>query len=145
MNITIRNMRPGDADALYRLLSDPEVMRYLEPPYDRVQAEAFLHHAGLSEPPLVYAVEENGSFIGYVIYHAYDAESEEIGWVLLPEYWGRGYASALTDRLIDRARQAQKSVVLECAPAQAATRRIALKKGFRACGICDGLTVYRLT
>lgn len=145
MNITIRNMRPGDADALYRLLSDPEVMRYLEPPYDRVQAEAFLHHAGLSEPPLVYAVEENGSFIGYVIYHAYDAESVEIGWVLLPEYWGRGYASALTERLIDRARQAQKSVVLECAPAQAATRRIALKKGFRACGICDGLTVYRLT
>ena len=145
MNITIRNMRPGDADALYRLLSDPELMRYLEPPYDRVQAEAFLHHAGLSEPPLVYAVEENGSFIGYVIYHAYDAESVEIGWVLLPEYWGRGYASALTDRLIDRARQAQKSVVLECAPAQAATRRIALKKGFRACGICDGLTVYRLT
>lgn len=145
MNITIRNMRPGDADALYRLLSDPEVMRYLEPPYDRVQAEAFLHHAGLSESPLVYAVEENGSFIGYVIYHAYDAESVEIGWVLLPEYWGRGYASALTDRLIDRARQAQKSVVLECAPAQAATRRIALKKGFRACGICDGLTVYRLT
>ena len=145
MDITIRKMRPGDADALYRLLSDPEVMRYLEPPYDRVQAEAFLHHAGLSEPPLVYAVEENGSFIGYVIYHAYDAESVEIGWVLLPEYWGRGYASALTDRLIDRARQAQKSVVLECAPAQAATRRIALKKGFRACGICDGLTVYRLT
>ena len=77
VNITIRNMRPGDADALYRLLSDPEVMRYLEPPYDRVQAEAFLHHAGLSEPPLVYAVEENGSFIGYVIYHAYDAESRD--------------------------------------------------------------------
>lgn len=145
MNITIRNMRPGDADALYRLLSDPEVMQYLEPPYDRVQAEAFLHHAGLSEPPLVYAVEENGSFIGYVIYHAYDAESVEIGWVLLPEYWGRGYASALTDRLIDRARQEQKSVVIECAPAQEATKRIAIKKGFRACGICDGLTVYRLT
>ena len=138
-------MKSSDADALYRLLSDPEVMRYLEPLYDRAQTEAFLHRAGLSEPPLVYAVEEIGSFIGYVIYHAYDAESVEIGWVLLPDYWGRGYASALTDRLIDRARQAQKSVVLECAPAQAATRRIALKKGFRACGICDGLTVYRLT
>ena len=145
MNITIRNMRPGDADALYRLLSDPEVMRYLEPPFDRAQTEDFLRRAGLAEPPLIYAAEENGAFIGHVIYHAYDAESVEIGWVLLPEYWGRGYASALTERLIDRARQAQKSVVLECAPAQAATRRIALKKGFRACGICDGLTVYRLT
>ena len=37
---------------------------------------------------------------------------------------------ALTERLIDRARQEQKSVVIECAPAQAATRRIAGKKGF---------------
>lgn len=68
----------------------------------------------------------------------------EIGWVLLPEYWGRGYASTLTDRLIDRARQERKSVVIECAPAQEATKRIASKKGFRDCGICDGLAVYRL-
>ena len=51
---------------------------------------------------------------------------------------------ALTERLIDRARQEQKSVVIECAPAQAATRRIAGKKGFRTCGSCDGLAVYRL-
>mgnify|MGYP003044806454 CR=1 FL=1 len=39
-------MRSDDADELYRLLSDPMVMRYLEPPYDRVQTEAFLHDAG---------------------------------------------------------------------------------------------------
>ena len=94
MNITIRRMRPDDVDALYRLLSDPAVMRYLEPPYDRAQAEVFLHTAGLAEPSLVYAAEENGAFLGYVIYHAYDAESVEIGWVLFPESWGRGYASA---------------------------------------------------
>ena len=102
MNITIRRMRPDDVDALYRLLSDPAVMCYLEPPYDRAQAEVFLHTAGLAEPPLVYAAEENGAFLGYVIYHAYDAESVEIGWVLFPESWGRGYASALTDLLIGR-------------------------------------------
>ena len=144
MDITIRKIQPGDADALYRLLSDPAVMRYLEPPFDRAQTEDFLRRAGLAEPPLVYAAEENGDFIGYVIYHAYDEQSVEIGWVLLPEYWGRGYASALTDLLIDRARQERKSVVIECAPTQTATRRIARKKGFRACGICDGLAVYRL-
>ena len=144
MVITIRRMRPDDADALFRLLSDPEVMQYLEPPFDRAQTEDFLRRAGLSEPPLVYAAEENGTFLGYVIYHAYDRESMEIGWVLLPEYWGRGYASALTDRLIDRARREQKHVVIECVPAQEATKRIAVKKGFRACGLCDGLAVYRL-
>ena len=91
----------------------------------------------------MYAAEENGILIGYVIYHAYDEGSVEIGWVLFPEYWGRGYASALTDRLIDMARQEQKSVVIECVPAQEATKRIAVKKGFRDCGICDGLAVYR--
>ena len=144
MNITIRKMQPGDADALYRLLSAPAVMRYLEPPFDRAQTEDFLRRAGLAEPPLVYAAEENGDFIGYVIYHAFDEQSVEFGCVLLPEYWGRGYASALTERLIDRARQEQKSVVIECAPAQEATKRIAVKKGFRACGNCDGLAVYRL-
>ena len=92
----------------------------------------------------MYAAEESGSFIGYVIYHAYDEQSVEIGWVLLPEYWGHGYASALTDRLIDRARQEQKSVVIECAPAQEATRRIAIKKRVPCLRSCDGLAVYRL-
>ena len=144
MNITIRRMRPDDVDALYRLLSDQAVMRYLEPPYDRAQAEVFLHTAGLAEPPLVYAAEENGAFLGYVIYHAYDGNSMEIGWVLLPEYWGRGYASALTDRLICLARQEGKGVVIECAPEQAATVHLAVKKGFRYCGMADGLAVYRL-
>ena len=144
MNITIRKMQSSDADALYRMLSDPEVMRYLEPPYGRAQAEAFLHHAGLAAQPLVYAVEADNSFIGYVIYHAYDEESVEIGWVILREYWGRGYASALTDQLICRARQAQKDVVIECVPAQKATIRIAIKRGFHYCGTREGLAIYRL-
>ena len=144
VNVGIRRMQKGDFDALYQLLSDSEVMHYLEPPYDKAQTERFLHYAGLSGNPLVFAAEEEGIFIGYVIYHAYDEGSVEIGWVLLPEYWGRGYASALTDRLICKARQEQKDVVIECVPAQEATNRIARKKGFSYCGICDGLAVYRL-
>ena len=48
MNITIRKMQSSDADALYRLLSDPEVMRCLEPPYNKAQAEAFLRDWPLS-------------------------------------------------------------------------------------------------
>lgn len=102
MNITIRKMQPGGADALYSLLSDPEVMRHLEPPFDREKTETFLHHAGLTEPPLVYAAEASGDFIGYVIYHAYDADSVESAGGCSRNIGGHGCASALTDRLIDR-------------------------------------------
>ena len=144
MDITIRRMQSSDADTLYRLLSDPMVMRYLEPPYDRAQTEAFLHRAGLAETPLVYAVQEDEHFIGYVIYHDYDEDSVEIGWVLFPEYWGRGYASELTDRLISWARKARKGIVIECAPEQTATVHLATQKGFHIERIADGLAVYRL-
>lgn len=144
MAVTIRKMLACDADALCQLLSNPEVMRYLEAPYDRLQAEDFLHRAGLADPPLIYAAEEDGTFIGYVIYHPYDEKSMEIGWVLFPEYWGRGYASALTDLLARKAAQAHMDTVIECVPEQTATRRIALKKGFLYGGICNGLAVYRL-
>ena len=52
-DLTIRRLRPSDAEALYRILSDQQVMRYLEPPYDRLQTEQFLREAGLAVQPLV--------------------------------------------------------------------------------------------
>ena len=143
MDLSIRRMRKEDLCWLYRLLSDPEVMRWLEPPYSMEQTEAFLFYAGLSENPLIYAAEEQGVPIGYVIDHPYDEHSREIGWVLLPEYWGRGYASALTDLLIQRAGQERRQLVIECAPQQQATKCVAVRKGFRYQGLIDGLDVFR--
>ena len=113
--LTIRRLRPTDTEALHALLSDPQVMRYLEPPYDRPQTEQFLREAGLAEPPLVYGAEEDGRLLGYVIYHAYDP-----------------------------AHRAGKTAVIECVPEQTATRHIAEKKGFAYVGRTGGLEVYRL-
>lgn len=126
--LTIRRLRPSDAEALYRILSDRQVMRYLEPPYDRLQTEQFLREAGLAEPPLVYGTEEDGRLLGYVIYHAYDPDSMELGWVLSPDCWGKGYASRLTDRLVELAHRAGKTAVIECVPEQTVTRHIAEKR-----------------
>lgn len=58
MALNIRRMRKEDLSWLCRLLADPEVMRWLEPPYSMKQTEAFLTRAGLSETPLIYAAEE---------------------------------------------------------------------------------------
>ena len=144
MELTIRRMRAGDLEALTGLLSDPEVMEHLEAPFTRERSRQFLESAGLSEPPLIYAVEQGGRFLGYVIYHDYDADSKEIGWVLERDAWGKGFAKALTRRLIHRAGAEGKSVILECAPEQRVSRHIAEQAGFSYVGRADGCDVYRL-
>ena len=143
MELVIRKFRESDLVALTGLLSDPAVMAYLEPPFSPEKTAAFLRKTGLTEPPRIYAVDEGERFIGYVIFHDYDEDSMEIGWVLDPDCWGKGYASALTEQLIKRAAASGKEVVIECDPEQEASKRIARKFGFDHEGRADGLDVFR--
>lgn len=51
----------------------------------------------------IYAViDEDRIFIGYVIYHDYEEDSIEIGWILSRRFWGKGIAEALTNQLIHK-------------------------------------------
>ena len=136
-----RRMTEADLEPLHRLLSDPEVMRYLEPPFSREQTRAFLERAGLTPEPLILAVDDGG-FAGYVIWHPYDDVSMELGWVLDRSRWGRGYSGELTRLLTDRARRQGRGVVIECVPEQTVTRHIAEKSGFRFCGMAEGCDLY---
>ena len=79
-----------------------------------------------------------------MIYHDYEQDSKEIGWILSKRFWEKGFAEALTDRLIQKANADGKSVVIECSPEQRATRRIAEKLGFMYMGLIDGCDVYKL-
>ena len=45
MNITIRKMIETDFESLHTLLSNPEVMKYMEPPYTEEQTREFLDYA----------------------------------------------------------------------------------------------------
>lgn len=142
--ILIRRFQLSDFDDLNKLLSDPEVMRFIEPPYSPEQTKDFLFNAGLCDTPLVYAVENEKHFLGYVIFHEYDADSFELGWVLGKKYWGMGYASVITEILVSKAAEMKKDLVIECVPGQEATNHIALANGFTYIGNIDGLDVFRL-
>ncbi|MCI8287158.1 MAG: GNAT family N-acetyltransferase [Lachnospiraceae bacterium] len=141
--LTVRRMKLSDLDELYSLISNPEVMRYIEPPYSHADTEKFLREAGLLEPPLIYAVDDKESrFIGYVIYHSYNQDGVEIGWLLKPEEWHKGYAGELTGMLLDMAAGSAAYAVIECFPQQEITKRIALKSGFVYSGMADGCEVF---
>ena len=120
--VRLRMMRREDADELYALLSDEAVMRWLEPPFNRAQAERFLEQTGLSEPPLIYAAES----------------------MLKPAFWHKGYADEMTDLLTALARREGKNAVIECVPEQTASAHIARRHGFSYEGRADGCDVYRL-
>lgn len=143
--LRLRPLRPEDAPELHRVLSDPEVMRWLEPPFTLEQTRSFIECAGLARPPLVYAVLRDTRLIGHVIWHPYEPGFYELGWVLARDVWGQGIAGELTALLLNWGReQGLSGVVLECAPQQAVTRHLAERFGFRREADADGLCVYRL-
>lgn len=142
--LVVRNFSESDLDELHRLLSDEDVMQFIEPPFTREQSAAFLRTAALCNPPLILAAEtKGGRFIGYVIYHPYSRNTYEIGWILLKEHQGKGYADELTKALEDDAKDKAKYLIIECASEQAATKHIALKNGFAYFASDDGRDLYR--
>lgn len=145
MALRIRRFEESDLQSLHELLSDEEVMRYIEPPFTLEKTRGLLENAGLTDDPLIYAVEdEYGIFIGYVIYHDYGNDSKEIGWLLSKRFWGKGFAQALTKVLVQKAKADRKSAIIECSPEQEATKHIAEKLEFRYAGLIDGCDVYKL-
>ena len=143
----LRSLTLLDAEDMYAVLSDREVMQYIEKPFDMDRTVSFIRETGMCEPPLVYAIiwRETGRLIGHAIFHAYDASAMEIGWILNRRYWGRGIADELTRALVDKARTMKmESCVIECDARQAASRYIAVKNGFVHEGTEDGLEIYRL-
>ena len=143
--LLIRELTMADVDALHAIVSDNEVMRFIEPPYTRQQTAAFITENERSEVPLVYGLEalETGELIGHVIWHPFDSEAYELGWILGREHWGKGYAREVTEALLAAAKKELRDVVIQCAPEQASTRHIAEAFGFFFLGVENGLCMYR--
>lgn len=143
----IRNFILDDASDLYEILSDSMVMKYIEPPFSMEQTKAFIAHAGLCDIPLVYALvwRKTEKVIGHVIFHPYEEESFEIGWILKQSYWCKGIATEITTELIKYAAASGiKSFIIECNPMQSASIHIAKKLGFVFERKDEECSIYRL-
>ncbi len=144
--LRVRRFTPADAEPLFAVLSDPAVMEYLEAPFSLQKTREFVETCGQCTPPLVYALVEKATqeVIGHLIFHPYDTTSYELGWVLRRDRWGRGYAQELTAAVIDFAqKRGIGELVIECAPMQRASRRLAEKNGFHLTDETDKLLVFR--
>jgi len=157
METTRMHIRPileTDFPEVFRLQSDPDVMRHIRPATDdpevvRARLAEWMNY-GLKQPGLgVFILEwkENRAFVGYVVarHVAFDPATEEyeVGYTIAPEYWGQGLASEVTPALCDYLFQLKKPdyVVAFTAFENNTSQKVLLKSGFTETGtrnIYDG-------
>lgn len=73
-HLLVHRLDEGNAETLFAVLSDAEVMGHVEPPSCIARTRAFTRETGLCEPPLVHAVvwKQSGPLIGRLIWHLRD-------------------------------------------------------------------------
>lgn len=98
----VRRFTTGDAEFFFRVNGDPQVMQFIRPAKNRPDSDAFLQEnlKFYQEGSILgrYAVTEktSGSFLGTFSFLYLDGDADfHIGYALLPEAWGRGYATEL--------------------------------------------------
>lgn len=101
--LSLRPFTPQDLDLLDRLNRDPRVMRYAGGVKTRQQTEEILatrilayyqQHPGLGS--WVTERKEDGACIGlHLLNHIHGESYIQVGYLLYPEFWGRGYATEM--------------------------------------------------
>lgn len=109
--LLLRGWRDSDRDRLRRLNADPEVMRYFPKPLTSAESDAFWDRMRTHQQKYgfsLWALEtrESGVFIGlagllHVSFNAPFAPAVEIGWRLLPQFWGQGYATEAARQILE--------------------------------------------
>jgi len=109
----LRRLTQDDADNLFELDSDPEVMQFLTGgiPHTRsfIVDEALPHYLGFYDRFAAFgfwaAIEKSSSdFMGWFHFRPYreDPDEIELGYRLKKAYWGNGYATEGSMALIDK-------------------------------------------
>lgn len=100
--LVLRESEAGDRAAFIELFASPQVRTYLGGPRPRDELERAVPRLPGRRPGL-FVVDLDGAMIGTVTLDRRDAErpghirpdagEAELGYMLLPEAWGRGYAT----------------------------------------------------
>ena len=135
--LLLRRFRRSDARALHGYLSLPEVVRYEPYPVQSVEDCERLadERAGRTDMWAV-CLRDSGEVIGNLYLHRNEPQAWrtwELGYVLHPDHWGRGYASEGASALVTTCFRAWAAhrVTAGCDPRNAASWRLLERLGFR--------------
>ena len=102
--LVLRRFRLDDTPAMHRIMTDPEAMRFWStPPHESVEQTEKWVRSEVEAPPETsddFVVTLDGALIGKLGCW----RTPEIGFILDPAVWGRGYASEAMIAFIERRR-----------------------------------------
>ncbi|NJN18707.1 MAG: GNAT family N-acetyltransferase [Oscillochloris sp.] len=139
--LILREITTDDADAMFQIMSDPQVMRYfgqsplrdLDAAVQRITRFIDELRAGRAIRWAV-TLRENGRYIGSCGYHTTLAKHfrAEIGYELAAEYWGRGFMPEALRPVLDFGFHTMglNSIEAQIDPENSGSRRVLEKLGF---------------
>ncbi|WP_348822457.1 GNAT family N-acetyltransferase [Flavobacterium aestuarii] len=140
--LLLRQVTPNDADTILSLRSNDEVMKYIPRPYLRNKEEALELIAifddkienGIGINWGIAFLDEPEKIIGIIGHYRLKPEHyrAEVGYMLFPEYNGRGIVSEALQKVVDYGFNDMKLHSIEAIldPANTASERVLLKNGF---------------
>ena len=98
--LRLRVLAPDDTETLTRICGDPHVMRFYREPWSPERVDGFVRYNIRLQAERGFSLwgvdhRETGQFIGFcgLIPQTVDGVEEiEVGYILHPEFWGRGLA-----------------------------------------------------
>jgi RimJ/RimL family protein N-acetyltransferase len=145
-HVRLRGPRADDADALFTLFSDPDVMRYWSRPPMTVRAEAeglideiaenFSKRTGFN---WMIVQPEDDTVIGTAALFRFEPRHRraEIGYSLRSDHWGHGLASEAVTAMLDWAIRALglHRVEADIDPRNEGSRKLLARLGFASEGL----------
>ncbi|MBU1272392.1 MAG: GNAT family N-acetyltransferase [Alphaproteobacteria bacterium] len=134
--LILRRARPDDVDDLHQVFSSPEAMRW----WSTTPHETKDKTAEWLESMIAAAPETSDDFVieaqGRVIGKAGFWRLPEIGYILHPDYWGRGLAKEALTAVIDHVMVTRDidAITADVDPSNAASIRLLGRLGFEQTG-----------
>jgi RimJ/RimL family protein N-acetyltransferase len=101
--LSVRQFHIGDGDHFFSINGDPEIMKYIRPAKSRSDCDRFFHKVlSLNSEGFClnrFAVDDKatGNFVGsFALLPIEGTDKIQLGYALLKNHWGKGYATELT-------------------------------------------------
>ena len=139
--LTLHKFVPHDFEDYFQLVGNARVMakiteRALPRDEAKTDYENRLSRNSIAQDYGYYKITDtaSGAFVGLAKLEVEQAHSKEaeLGYILLPEYWGRGIGSRVAKQLVDRARELPglKRLFAIIDPNNIPSRKILTNNGF---------------